>query len=214
MKKTFLLLLPLLLCGLVRPPRAQAQVQEAIQLALNIEKLNQLRQILSNMYKAYTIISNGYNKVKDITSGNYKLHEAFMDGLMAVNPKVRNYRRVADIISTQAQLLKEYKSAYSRFSRSGVMSARELEYLMDVYGNLMDQSLQHLDELTMILTSGKFKMTDDERLEGIDRIYFSMQEKTSFLRSFNNRTSLLVAQRTRELSDVRMMQELHDLKPQ
>jgi hypothetical protein len=192
----------------------QAQVQEAIQLALNIEKLNQLRQILQNMYKAYTIISGGYNKVKDITSGNYKIHEAFMDGLMAVNPKIKNYRRVAGIIQAQGQLLKEYKAAYNRFSGSGMMRPEELEYLMDVYGNLVEQSLQHLDELTMILTSGNFKMTDDERLEGIDRINDQMQDKLSFLRSFNNKTSVLVFQRSKQHKEVQMFRQLYNLKPE
>lgn len=205
-------LLTLLLCSTT--VASQAQVQEAIQLALNIEKLNQLRQILQNMYKAYTIISGGYNKVKDITSGNYKIHEAFMDGLMTVNPKIKNYRRVADIIHAQGQLLKEYKAAYSRFSNSGMMCPEELEYLMDVYGNLVEQSRQNLDELTMFLTSGNFKMTDDERLAGIDRIYDQMQDKLIFLRSFNNKTSVLVLQRSKQHKDVQMFRQLYNLKPQ
>jgi len=213
MKQVFkILLLSILLssCTLA----VQAQVQEAIQLALNIEKLNQLKQILQNMYKAYTIISGGYNRVRDITSGNYKLHEAFMDGLMAVNPKIKNYRRVADIISCQGSILKEYKSAYRRFSESGAFRPEELSYLMDVYANLLDKSLQDLDELAMILTAGKFKMTDDERIEGIDRIYGGMQEKLGFLRSFNNKTGLLAAQRTRDLREVQMARRLYDLKAQ
>jgi hypothetical protein len=55
-----------------------------------------------------------------------------------------------------------------------------------------------MDELTAVVTADKLRMSDDERLKAIDRIYLDMQDKLIFLRSFNHSTSVLGLQRDRE----------------
>src|SRR4051812_16580348 len=92
-----------------------AQTQEAAQLLLNYEKLKQLEEILDNMYNGYKILTQGYDRVKGIAEGNYKLHQVFLDGLLAVSPTVRKYKRIPQIIAYQQILVKEYKRAHSRF---------------------------------------------------------------------------------------------------
>ena len=190
----------------------QAQAHEAAQLVLNLEKLRQLEEILDNMYKGYKILTNGYNRVKDIAEGNYKLHHVFLDGLFAVNPSVRSYKRIPGIIQYQQTLLKEYKRAYQRFKSDPNFSHDELRYVGNVYGYLVKQSLKNIEELTMIITASKVRMSDDERLKAIDRIYFDIQDKVTFLRYFNNNTSLLALQRTREASDDDASLKLNDIE--
>ena len=92
-----------------------SQAQELQQLALDIEKLTQFKQILSDMKKGYAILLGGYNTIKDISQGNFNLHKDFLDGLLAISPAVAKYTKIADIISMQLQLVKGYKSAWSRF---------------------------------------------------------------------------------------------------
>src|SRR3954466_5457804 len=94
---------------------AICQTQEATQLLLNYEKLKQLEEILDNMYKGYRILTQGYDRIKGIAEGNYKLHQVFLDGLLAVSPTVRKYKRIPQIIAYQQILVKEYKRAHSRF---------------------------------------------------------------------------------------------------
>ena len=191
---------------------SNAQAQEAVQLALNYEKLKQLEEILDNMYKGYKILSDGYNRVKNIAEGNYKLHQVFLDGLFAVNPAVRNYKRVADIISYQQVLLKEYRRAYDRFKRDANFSDDELRYMENVYNYLVKQSLKNLEELAMIVTAAKLRMSDDERIQRIDRIYEDMEDKISFLRYFNNSTQMLAIQRAKENNDVSVLQRLYQVE--
>ena len=190
----------------------KAQYQEAVQLALNIQKLLQLKKILENMYTGYKILTEGYNKVKGIAEGNYKIHEAFMDGLMAVNPKVRGYKRVLDIIEYQKKILQEYKVAYRRFSSSEQFSPEELEYLSKVYINLSKLSLEHVDALIMIITANKLRMNDGERLQGIDGLFEQVQDQLVFLRQFNSQTAILALQRYREQNDTRVLKRLHGIE--
>jgi hypothetical protein len=180
-----------------------AQSQEAQQLLLNVEKLSQLKGILSSMKKGYEVISKGYNSVKNIAEGNFSLHEVFLDAMMLVSPEVRKYHKIADIITAQKSIVSEYKSAFGRFNSSGNFTAGEMEYLGKIYGQLFNQSLDNLDQLVMVVTANKLRMTDDERLEAIDRIFADTQDKLIFLRSFNGSAAVLNVQREREKADVK-----------
>lgn len=193
--------------------QAFAQAQELKQLALNIEKLSQFRAILRDMKKGYEILTEGYNTVKDLTEGNFNLHKTFMDKLLQVSPAVRNYKRVGDIVAYQVNLVQEYSRHKGRISESGLFNGSELAYFNRVYEKLIDDSLKDLDELTGVLTAGKLRMSDEERLEAIDRIYASMQEKLMFLRDFNADTTVLALQRAKEARDVRAVRLLTGTNP-
>jgi hypothetical protein len=211
MKKVLILLSLLVVLSL--PMRTIAQSQEAVQLVLNYEKLQQLEEILDNMYKGYKIITKGYNTIKDIAEGNFNLHQVFLDGLFAVNPSVRNYKRIPYIIQYQQYLVKEYKRAFNRFKNDPNLTVREIKYLENVYGYLFKQSLRNLDELLMIVTATKLRMSDEERLQAIDRIYLDMENKLVFLKVFNSSTQMLAIQRAREKRDVETLQKLYEVTP-
>ncbi|MFH6999432.1 TerB family tellurite resistance protein [Flavobacterium sp. FlaQc-57] len=194
------------------PNKVVAQAQEIQQLILNIEKLSQFKQILSDMKKGYEILSGGYKAVKDMSEGNFSLHKTFLDALMLVSPVVKNYKRVGDIINYQVLLVKESKRAFNRFAKSNSFSPEEIAYFEKVYGNLLVQSIRNLDELLTIVTADKLRMSDDERLEAIDKIYQDMEEKLLFLRSFNSSSNVLALQRAREENDIDTAQRIHELK--
>jgi hypothetical protein len=192
--------------------RASAQADELKQLALNIEKLAQFKQILADLKKAYEVLYGGYTTIKNISEGNFNLHEVFLDGLLEASPVVKKYKKVADIISLQVSLVKEYKSAFNRFRNSGRFSLAELNYMGKVYTRLFSQSLVHLDDLVNVLTAKSMRMSDDERLRMIDKIYTGLSDKMNFLRHFNNSNSMLGIQRGREQNDVDVIRRLHDVK--
>ena len=184
---------------------ASAQSYEAQQLLLDCDKLAQMKSILKDMKEGYKVVSEGYSAISDISQGNYNLHEAFLDGLWLVSPSVRKYWKIPHIINDQLRLVKEYKAAFANCKNSGLLNPDEIVYLWQVYGNLFNQSLKNLDDLTMVLTASQLRMSDDERLAGIDKIYEAMQDKLQFLRSFNHHNSLLLVQRSKEQNDVNQM---------
>lgn len=192
--------------------KAKAQSQEIQQLILNIEKLTQFKKILSDMKKGYEILSGGYKAVKDLSQGNFSLHKTFLDALMQVSPVVKNYKRVGDIVNCQLLLMKESKIALNRFVKNNSFTAQEINYFEKTYSNLTKESLRNLDELTTIVTADKLRMSDDERLEAIDKIYLDMQEKVLFLRNFNSSSNVLALQRAKEKSDVSALRDSYQIK--
>lgn len=209
--KKLIIIISFSLLGTLLTFRAAAQADEMAQLLLNIEKLVQFKQILSDMKKGYEILHGGYRTIKNISEDNFSLHKTFLDGLLQVSPAVRNYRRVADITNYQITLVKEYRNAYNQFRRDNNFNPDELAYLSRVYNNLFKESLRNLEELLTVITAGKARMSDDERLQAIDRIYADMQDKLMFLRHFNNNTTILAVQRAKERNDARALRNIYGL---
>ncbi len=191
--------------------QVKAQSDEAQQLLLNWEKLAQFKKILQNMYDGYKILHKGYTAVKDISEGNFTLHKSFLDGLLQVNPAVRKYKRITDIISYQVRIVKEYKAAFNQFKGDKQFTIQEIEYLGKVYKNLFEQSLKSLDELAIVITAGKLRMSDDERLQAIDKIYSSVEDQFSFLKDFNSNTAMLSLQRKSEQAEIKMSRRINGL---
>lgn len=197
---------------LFKPVSVQAQEQEIQQLLLNVEKLKQLKQILQDMYNGYKILHKGYSAIKDISQGNFNIHQTFLDGLLAVSPVVQKYKRVADIIDYQLRIVKEYKSAYSQFKQDKSFTPGEIEYMGKVYGNLSELCLKNLDDLLTIITAGKLRMSDDERITAIDRIFAEIQDEFGFLKHFNNTAKLLSLARAKEQQDIDVSRKLSGIK--
>ena len=205
MKKIFFILL---LCSNF----CFGQSQEAKQLLLNVEKLAQLKLMLSHMKTGYQILEKGYTSIKNISQGNFNLHRDFLDGLLQVSPAVKKYAKVGDIIQVQIKLVKESKAALAEFRSSKQFTVAEIEYLGHVYANLLKESLKMLDELAMVVTAGKLRMSDNERLQAIDRIHDKVIEQYTFLNEFNNGTAILSLQREKEKMDIDLMRKVHGLK--
>jgi len=188
------------------------QSEEVQQLLLNVEKLAQFKQILKDLKQGYEIVSTGYETIKNISQGSFDLHKSFLDGLLAVSPVVRKYTKVSDIINMQLQIVKGCKSDFEIFKNGGQFTVEELDFLSKTYSNLFKQSLNNLDELTTVLTAGKLRMTDDERLHFIDKIFENAQDELIFLQHFNSSASILSIQREKEQSDVNVMRKIYNVK--
>src|SRR5437879_1265686 len=104
MKKSVVLVAVISVSAAIISPwagKAQSIAQDLEQLSLDYRKLAGLKSILKQMYTGYAMLNKGYKAVKEVSQGNFSLHEAFLDGLLIVSPAVRKYPRVADIINDQ-----------------------------------------------------------------------------------------------------------------
>lgn len=210
--KKWILIVGLGLSFLSIPRTLLAQSQEAQQLLLDVEKLAQFKQILSDLKKGYDILSNGYDAIKNISEGNFNLHQSFLDGLLQVSPAVQKYERITDIIQYQLRIVKEYKSAFNQFQSGKNFTIDEIDYIGKVYSSLFNESVKNLDDLIVVITAGKLRMSDDERLKAIDHIWTEVQSQYGFLKDFNNSTEMLSQARHQEKQEVDLSRKLYDLK--
>lgn len=190
---------------------ANGQAQEVQQLLLNVEKLAQLKNILADLEKGFEIVSQGYGTIRNLSQGNFTLHQAFLDGLLEVSPIVRNYRRISEIVRSQITLVKEYKAAFRRFFKSGYFTVDEIKYLQAVYENLISQSVKNFESLAMVITAGALRMSDDERLAAIDSIWKDASDALTFLRHFNQETKVFAMQRAKAVADIKTQKKIFSI---
>lgn len=190
---------------------AKAQSDELQQLLLNIEKLTQFKAILSDMKQGYQIYQQGYGMVSNLSKGNFDLHNIYLTGLMAVNPAIRNNPRIGQIIGQQNDIISEYKRYAGLFRQSGSFNGSELNYFSNVYNQIVKQSNANIDDLTNVTTAGQLRMSDDDRLRAIDRIYNSSSEQLQFLRYFNRRAVMLSLQRSKDQNDTQTLKRLYEI---
>lgn len=199
----------LVLTGFCKAAPCFGQAQEMQQLLLDIEKLTQMKSILSDMKTGYQIYQQGYGTISSLSKGNFDLHNIYITGLMAVSPGVRNYGRIAEIIAMQASLISEYKRHSKLFQQSGSFSFSELSYMSNVYDRLVSESLDNIEELTNVITANKLRMSDAERIKAIDRLYGTSSDKLQFLRSFNNQGVSLSLQRSKDAANTQTLKQLN-----
>src|SRR5580698_6658254 len=142
------ILLPLILfLNCIFSEKTSAQSFDVQQLTLDYQKLTELKDILQDMYKGYQILETGYENIRSIAQGNFNLHKAFLDALLAINPSVKNYQRVTNIINFQTEIISEYKSSYNKFKQDKNFNPDEITYLGNVYNNLITATANNITNL-------------------------------------------------------------------
>src|ERR1700733_12793559 len=208
MKRIFLFLL---LGSLSVAASPQSIIQLTEQLIMDAEKLSSMKKTLQDMYQGYTDLQQGYTRIRDIAKGNFNLHQAFLDALWVLSPVVRNDPRITEIINTEYRIVAEYQAAGKRVSGSPVFTAAELDFIIGTYTALLQQSMQAVEELTMILTDNQLRMSDAQRLQAIDRIDAEMRSELTFLQRIDNEVALQAAQRQKEGGEINTLKSLYGL---
>ena len=201
---SFLILLFLSLNG-------SAQSFEVQQLTLDIQKLSQEKQLLDDLYKSYDILNKGYTAIRDIAKGNFDMHQLFLDGLLSASPAVRQYGRVKDILDLQLRLAASARSAWSAAQANPLLLPEEISTLGGLYSRLLGQSINDLGTLTNILTDGRLRADDGERLHQIDGLYSSMQTSWRSLQTVNSQAALLSLHRSADEQEIQQLLRLYEL---
>ena len=176
-----------------------------------------LQQIEANavymqyLKKAISIARTGLTTIGNIRNGEFKLHDLFFKGLSAVNPTIRNWSKVADIVSYQVNTVKRYKRSYSQLKASGQFTAPELEYIYGVFGKLLDDCADIVLMLADVLSNDTYKMSDDERIRRINLLHAKMQSNYKFCQKFSNNNLIMAMQRLKEQQETIESKKLFDI---
>lgn len=169
--------------------------QSATQKKYLLQQIAALQVYIGCVQKSYSIAKQGLNAISDIKNGEFNLHKDYFKSLKTVNPKIKNYSKVADIILLQVNIIKIYKEAAKQLKHSGTFNAGEIIYINGVFDRMMEDCVKTIDALITVITSGELEMKDDERLKRIDALYSDMQDKYTFVQGFSNEAKFLAASR-------------------
>jgi hypothetical protein len=202
MKKTVLFLLFAgFLNGNIYAQAKQAQVL--------LKQIAALQMYIGHAQKGYSIAKKGLNTVGDFKRGEFNLHTDYFNSFKTVNPKIKKYVKVAEIVSLQVKIMKSYGNFYRQVQQDDLFHGNEVEYIKRVFERLIDNCDSILEELITVITDNQLEMKDDERMSRIDVLYKNMMDNHTFCESFSNQTRLLSLSRAKYRNDVKISRVLH-----
>ena len=120
-----------------------------------------------------------------------------------VNPAIKEYIKVAEIIALQAKILQSFNNTRNLLHQDGdFFNGNELAYVGKVYDKLLEDCERILNDLEAVVTDGQLEMKDDERMERIDMLHANMTDNYIFCKHFGNSTKVLAVSRSKEKMDV------------
>lgn len=144
------------------------------------EQIAALKVYKDYLEKGYKIAKAGLNTISDFKNGEFNLHKVFFNSLKQVNPAVRKYAGIADIIAMQSDILALYTSTKKYLKSGNSFQGKEVEYIDQVYTRVLDDCSKTIDELITLVTDGSLQMSDDERLAKIDQLKANMSDNYDF----------------------------------
>ncbi|MES2650539.1 MAG: hypothetical protein V4663_02310 [Bacteroidota bacterium] len=173
-----------------------------------MEQIVALELYTSYLKKGYEITNGGLQTIKDLTNGEFSLHGVFINSLKKVSPVIKNNVKVAEIIEMQVRIGK----AFSGIKSNPNLSLSNQLYIQEVRENLWAESLKDLEELLLVITSGKVEMSDDQRIERLDKIYLSIRDKSAFAQSFISEISLFIRQKEMEKKSIEQLRNSYGIQ--
>jgi len=181
---------------------------------LKIQRLQNKTIWLQNAQKA---MENTMSKIKldeitDWAAKQKQLYQNYFDELSKVKTAISYYYRIREVTSKQLQLVDAYKNALALFKYDKHFTPKEINYMVDVYSGILDESVKNLDQILLVVTSFSTQMDDAKRLEIIDASANAIDQNYIDLLQFNQQNISLSLHRSRDLSEVNQVRVLYGLK--
>ena len=185
--------------------------QNATQRKYLLQQIISLQAHIAQLKKGYDIAKKGYNTIQSVKNGEFSLHNIFISDLKIVNPKIKKYARVADIISNQFTILKVCNESVRKVRGSGRFRPPEIAAIADVSATLLKEVAKTIDQLAAVVLNGKYEMSDDERINRIDRLYTQSTQQLNASYAISQQVNFVDRNRLQEFSESDAMRKLYGI---
>lgn len=196
----FCLLAAMLLAGL--PLRAQWVVSDPTNLAQGI--VNSTNQMVHTSSTATNTLQNFQQTVKI-----FEQSKKYYDALRSVHNLVKGARRVQQTMLLVGDISQIYVSNFQMMLNDTNYSAEELTAMAAGYTKLLSESADLLSDLKQIINPSGLSMTDKERLDIIDRIYYEMLEYRNLTEYYTRKNISVSFLRSRQRGDSERVRALY-----
>ncbi|QHS55213.1 conjugal transfer protein TraI [Mucilaginibacter sp. 14171R-50] len=141
-----------------------------------------------------------------------QLFSTYYDELWKIKSTIAYYQRIKDVAARQIALVDNYRQAWNLLRQDRHFNAAELQQMTAVYTGILTASERNLDDVMNVVSSGKTQMSDEQRLELINRAADRLDENYSDLTRFNTENQMLSLQRSKSLADTKTTKQLYGLQ--
>lgn len=180
---------------------------------LNVQRLQNRTIWLQNTQKTLEnkMSQLKLDEIKNWVEKQRKLYDDYFQELRKVKAALAYYQRLKDIIQRQVQMVNEYKGAWALFRQDKSFTAEELDYMLNIYTGMMDESLKSMDQLFLVVNAFTTQMADAKRLEIINTVSDNLEQQFVDLKEFNNQNKMISLQRAAEKGEIEYVKRLYDL---
>ncbi|RKR08151.1 hypothetical protein C8C83_5386 [Flavobacterium sp. 90] len=202
MKKIILILTAVLVFSHQMTGQAKQRKELLLQIAA-------LKVYIDYAKKGYSAVSKGLNFIGDVKKGEVSLHGDYFSSLLKVNPKVRNYYKIAEIISMQVKIIKVSSKTIKTLNAADLFHGTELDYVERSLKRLLENCNDTLDHLLLVIADSKMELNDDQRIERIDGLHKSMLEDYNLCISFSREAGLLSLSKAKHLKEAEQLSVMY-----
>ena len=180
-----------LLIGYAHAARAQWVVTDPTNLVQNIISATQGTTTATNMIKNLQEGIKIYNQGK-----------AYYDALKSVHNIIKDARKVKLTIEMVSEITDIYVNGFNRMVTDSNFTPDELAAISAGYARLLEEGGALVTDLKNVVTSGNgLSMSDKERMDVVDQIYYRMLEYRNLTRYFTNKAISVSYLRSRAKGD-------------
>lgn len=206
----------------VKDLNAQAGIVKLIQEAtkkvilavdLRIQFLQTKTMRLQNVQKA---VENDLSQVMladigELLEKQKCLYDNYYHELWEVKSVITSYERVKDVTEKEIHLVNDYKQAIALIREDSNFSKDEIDYICMVYGGILTESANNLEQIKNVVNAFTTQMNDAERLSIINKAADEIDKDLSDFKQFTNESMMISIQRAKESNDIDAVRRLYSI---
>lgn len=180
---------------------------------LKIQRLQNKTIWLQNAQKTLenTLSKLKLDEISEWTEKQKEQYREYYEELAKVKAIISYYQRIRDITQKQVRLVNEYQHAWQLIQQDDHFTSDEIEYMSEVYSGILEESLNNIDQITLIVQSFTTTMSDAKRLEIINNAADQVDTNYDDLMRFNQQNVLLSLSRAKTSIEVQTVKKLYGL---
>ena len=180
---------------------------------LKIQRLQNKTIWLQNAQKTLenTLSKLKLDEISEWTEKQKEQYREYYEELAKVKAIISYYQRIRDITQKQVQLVNEYQHAWQLIQQDDHFTSDEIEYMSRVYSGILEESLNNIDQITLIVQSFTTTMSDAKRLEIINNAADQVDANYDDLMRFNQQNILLSLSRAKTSIEMQTVKKLYGL---
>jgi hypothetical protein len=180
---------------------------------LKVQRLQNQTIWLQNAQK---LLENELSKLKLTEIAGWsdqqrQLYSNYYSELSQIKSYISYYRRIKDLTVKQAALVSGYKQYWTLFHNDPHFSAAELNHMQEVYTGILDASIKNLDQIMLAVNGNQTQMSDEQRLEIINKAGDQLDGNCSDLKQFNTQNEMLSLQRAKDENELNTLKKYYGL---
>jgi hypothetical protein len=177
--------------------------QKNTQLKYLAQQIAANKVYIEYLQKGYKIAKEGLATIGSIKDGHLNLDTDFFRSLKEVNPRIFNDPSLVAVYGSYHRLHQTITGSLKLIQHNDMLTADESSLLKKSLSSLTERIILSKLELEQLLTSNELEMTDDARLERIDRVKANVSELQQHATQIMSEVEKLVLQRKRERREVK-----------